>query len=293
MRSIDLTTIAATVSTTKEYTLLTKPGIVCGNALTMAAGFAMASAGSLSFIFFWKLLFAFSLVVASACVFNNYIDRHLDRKMERTRHRALALGLISEKGALLFGALLGLFGHCFLALLTNLLTLTAAFSGFFIYVLFYSFLKYRSPHATWIGSIAGAMPPVVGYCANGRDFDLMALILFLMIFLWQMPHFFAIALYRIEEYAAAAIPIVPIKKGVRKAKEQMLFYCIAFGLVSCLPTAIGRMGYGYLAVASILGAIWTGICLTGFRCQDDRLWGRKMFLFSLVTIVGLCATMMI
>ncbi len=288
-----MSAIATRLSTTKEYALLTKPGIIFGNVLTMAAGFALAAKENIPFFLFWKTLLGLSLVIASACVFNNYIDRHLDRKMERTKKRGLVVGTVSEKGALRFATLLGFLGHVFLAIFTNLTTLVAAFLGFLIYLILYSFLKYRSLYATWIGGIAGAMPPIVGYCATGHSFDVAALILFMMIFLWQIPHFFSIALYRFEDYAAANIPVLPLKKGLKKTKEQMLLHIMAFTAVSCLLTVIGRTGYGYLVVVLSFGLGWCWLCFKGFKCKEERLWGRQMFLFSLLTVVALSATMII
>ena len=140
--------------------------------------------------------------MASACVFNNYIDRQVDKKMERTKNRALVTGLISGRNAILFATLLGLIGNLILFLYTNLLTVFVAGLGFFVYVVLYSLWKCRTIYGTAIGSIAGAVPPVVGYCAVSNHFDAGALILFAMMVLWQMPHFFAIALLHFDDYAA-------------------------------------------------------------------------------------------
>lgn len=273
---------------TRTYCLLTKPGIIFGNVITTVGGFTLASKGKFNFWLFLATIIGLSLVIASACVFNNYIDRDLDKKMSRTKNRALALGLISEQRAIIFAIFLGLTGTLLLFLFTNLLTVSIALFGFFVYVILYSFSKYHSIHGTLIGSIAGAVPPVVGYCAVSNRFDLGALILFAMIALWQMPHFFAIAIYRLEDYAAASIPVLPIKKGIQVTKFHMMLYIAAFIAVSFLLTMFGYTGFSFLIVAAFLGFSWLGLSIKGFRCKDDKLWARKMFLFSLIIVMGLC-----
>ncbi len=181
----------------KSYVLLVKPGIVMGNAITAAGGFALASNGFFYLPLFLATLVGLSLIVASGCAFNNYIDREADQKMTRTQNRPLATGSIPVRTAVTIAVILGLLGAFLLALFVNLLSLCIALIGFTVYVLFYSVLKYRTTHATLIGSIAGAVPPVVGYCAVTHHLDTGALLLFLMMALWQMPHFFAIAIYRL------------------------------------------------------------------------------------------------
>ena len=280
--------IPAFTFATKKYCLLTKPGIILGNVITTAGGFALASRGHFNLLLFLITLMGISLVIASACVFNNYIDREHDRKMKRTKNRALALGIISAQRAILFAIILVAAGAYLLAFFANLLTVGIALFGFFVYVFLYSFSKYRSVHGTLIGSVAGAVPPVVGYCAVSNHLDLGAWIFFAMLALWQMPHFFAIAIYRIQDYTAASIPLLPITKGVPKAKIHMLLYIIAFTAVSSLLTLYGYTGYAYLATVVLFGLAWLGLSIRGFKCENDQTWARKMFGLSLVVIMALC-----
>jgi len=268
----------------KSYCMLTKPGIILGNAMTAAGAFVLASKGQIDPFLFLATLFGLSLIMGSACVFNNYIDREADAKMLRTQNRSLARGDISANHALLFGAVIGLLGAITLSALTNLLCLSIALFGFVIYVLVYSFLKYRSTYATLIGSVAGAVPPVVGYCAVNPHVDLAAWVLFGIIVTWQMPHFFAIAIYRLNDYREANIPVLPIQKGILRTKIHMLFYIIGFIVVSSLLTIFGYTGDAYLFVALILGVVWLIIGLRGFKSANDAKWARKMFLFSLIII---------
>lgn len=270
----------------KNYFLLTKPGIILGNVLTTGAGFALASTGTWDL--FLVTLLGVALVIGSACVFNNYIDREMDRKMQRTKQRALACGALSERNALLFGLFLAGAGFSVLANWTNGLTTLLAFLGFGVYVTLYSFSKYVSIHGTLIGSVAGALPPVIGYTAVQGHLDSAAFLLFALIVVWQMPHFFAIAIYRLEEYAAANIPVLPLKKGLRSAKRQMLLYIMAFLWFSFLFVHWHYLNALFLLFMLPLAFIWLGIGIHGFRTKNDRLWARTMFVFSLVIVLSFC-----
>jgi protoheme IX farnesyltransferase len=277
------------VPTLNAYCVLVKPGIIMGNAITAFGGFALAARGNFDFGLFLVMLAGLSSIIASGCALNNYIDRAADLKMLRTQNRPLAQGQISPQGAIAFAIALLLLGTFLLGMFTGFLTMAIALLGFAVYVFFYSFLKYRSTHATLVGSIAGAVPPVVGYCAVSHQLDLGALLLFLMFALWQMPHFYAIAIKRMEEYAAASIPVLPIKKGIYKTKIQMLFYVIAFGISSLLLSVFHFTSLTYTITAAILSLAWILLSLHGFKTTSDTQWARKMFIFSLIAVTTLCA----
>lgn len=275
----------------KTYFMLTKPGIIFGNAITAAGGFILASKTQVypfDGCLFLVTLIGLSLLIASACVFNNYLDRNIDKMMARTKNRALAKGAVSTQRAIIFAIFLGLFGILLLMLCTNLLTTIIALAGFFIYVILYSLSKYRCTYATAIGSISGAIPPVVGYCAVVNRFDMGAFLLFMIVALWQMPHFFAIAMYRLDDYVAASIPVLPVKKGAYITKVHMLLYITAFLIPVCMLTVWGYAGYAYLIVVGLLGLSWLLLCIKGFKNTNDRLFGRQMFRFSLIVIMTLC-----
>lgn len=274
-----------------NYYLLTKPGIIMGNLITVAAGFILASKGTFHIWLFVATLIGLTFIIASACVFNNYIDRTIDQKMDRTKNRPLVKGLISLRNALFFGVILALFGNAILLAYTNLLTLVIANVGFFVYVLLYSLWKGKTVHGTLIGSISGATPPVIGYCAASNNFDMGAFLLFLIMILWQMPHFFSIAMYRFDDYARAKIPVLPVLKGMHVAKVQMIFYIIGFILACLLLTAFDYTGYIYLIVATLLGFMWLFLGLKGFKSNNETLWAKQMFRFSLLTITLLCGSM--
>ncbi len=274
-------------SNVKAYYQLTKPGIIYGNLLNTAAGFLLVSKWHFGFGLLLATLGGTALVIASACVINNYIDRKIDVKMARTKKRALVTGSISGRSALAYASLLGLLGFVILGAYTNRLTFGLGVVALFTYVVLYGITKRRSVHGTVVGSIAGALPPVAGYTAVTNHLDGGALILFLILACWQMPHFYAIAMYRFNDYKAAGLPVLPVKKGIRTTQVQIVLYIIAFTVAVLALTAWGYTGYTYAAVMGSLGIIWLLRAMQGFKAVDDKVWARKMFLFSLIIILTL------
>jgi len=276
----------------KHYIQITKPGIIFGNVLSVAGGFFLAAQGHVDFMLFLATVIGTSLVVASGCVFNNWIDRDIDVKMERTKNRAMVQGAISSPVALAYATLLGLAGFGLLYFKANALAALCGLIGFVIYVGFYSlYLKRKSVHGTLVGSLSGAMPPVIGYCAVSGQFDLAALTLLVMFSLWQMPHSYAIAIFRFNDYRAASIPVLPVARGVQAAKKQILWYIVAFLVATLMLTVGGYAGLGYLAVAAAMGLYWLYMAWRGNKVTDDRLWARKVFAFSIFTITALSVMM--
>lgn len=271
-----------------NYCLLMKPGIIFGNLVTFAAGFALGARGSFNFPVFFATLFGLGLIIASGCVFNNYIDRSLDKKMERTKKRPLVTGAISEWSALLFGAVLLICGNIFLLLFTNGLAVAVADLGFSVYVFLYSLWKGKTVYSTAIGSVAGACPPVVGYCAASGQFDLGAALLFALLVIWQMPHFHAIALLHLDDYTKGGIPVLPAVKGVFRTKIHMIAYVMAFIPVTLLLSFFGYTGLLFFVVTGFVGVLWLALSVRGLLCSSDRDWGRQMFVFSLVMIGAIC-----
>ena len=270
----------------KSYLSLTKPGIIFGNVITAIGGFFLAAKGNIDIGLLLATLVGLSFVIASACVFNNYIDRDIDIKMKRTKNRALVKHIISGRNAIIFANLLGIVGAFTLYFFTNLLTLFIALLGFFFYVVVYGIGKRKSVYGTIIGSISGAIPPVVGYCAVTNQLDLGALIIFMILVFWQMPHFYAIALYRSEEYKAAGIPVLPLVEGIQRTKIHMKLYILGFLIAVSALTAFHYTGYIYLIIVGGLGLVWFGMAMQGFALKDSNPWARKMFFFSLILIMA-------
>lgn len=272
------------------YYRLTKPGIVYSNALATVAGFFLAYAqdGRFNLAVFFGVTVGTAFVIASACVLNNYIDRDIDKKMKRTSKRATAAGKISRSAALSYAALLGLVGFIVLVSLTNILTVLLGFFAYIAYIALYGIGKRTTVHGTLIGAISGGLPPVAGYTALTNRLDMAALLLFLVLVTWQMPHFYAIAMRRKNDYAAAGIPVLPVVKGLRATKIQIVWYVALFIIVNSLFTAFGYTGYIYFFVMTAVGMIWLSKGIRGFVSETDEKWALRMFLFSLVVLLTLC-----
>ncbi|WP_334107309.1 heme o synthase [Methylobacillus sp.] len=278
----------------KQYLLLTKPGIIFGNLISVAGGFFLASRGDIDFPLFLATAIGISLVIASGCVLNNYIDRDIDSKMERTRNRALVQGLVPARNAVIYGCLLGIAGFALLYTATNMLTVWLSLFGFAIYVGAYSlYLKRHSVYGTLIGSLSGAAPPVIGYCAVSNEFDMGAWILLVIFSIWQMPHSYAIAIFRLKDYTAAAIPVLPVKKGILATKKHIVLYIVAFIIATIMLTLSGYTGNQFLVVAGVISVYWLGLALAGYKTSNDQRWAKKLFMFSIITITALSVMMSI
>jgi protoheme IX farnesyltransferase len=269
----------------KQYLQVTKPGIIFGNLISVVGGFLLASKGSIDYPLFLATLVGVSLVVASGCVFNNYIDRDIDKKMERTKNRVLVKGLIAPSVTLVYATALGIVGFALLYIAANPLAMWLAVMGFVVYVGVYSlYMKRHSVYGTLIGSLSGAAPPVIGYCAVTNEFDAGALILLAIFSLWQMPHSYAIAIFRFKDYQAANIPVLPVVKGISVAKNHITVYILAFMIATLMLTLVGYAGYKYLIVAA---------ARRGKKPEHDSVWARKLFVFSIVAITSLSVMMSI
>jgi len=278
----------------KNYLLVAKPGIVFGNLISSAAGFLLASKGQVDGVTLPATLIGISLVVASGCVFNNCIDREIDRKMIRTRNRVLAKGLISLKIAVTYATILCIAGLALLWTATNLLAVVIVLMGLVIYVGVYSlYMKRTSVYGALIGSIAGATPPLAGYCAVTGSFDLGAMILFSIFSLWQIPHCYAIAVFRFDDYTAAGIPILPVKQGTAAARRHIVGYILAFIAATLMLTVGGYTSYNTFAVATMLGLSWLYMAWSGYEKSEERLWAKKLYIFSILTIFILSVMMSI
>lgn len=276
----------------KQYLQVTKPGIIFGNLISVVGGFLLASKGIIDYSLFIATIIGVSLVIASGCIFNNYIDRDIDKIMERTKNRVLVKGLISPKVTLIYASALGIAGIVLLYIATNILAMTLAIIGFIIYVGVYSlYMKRKSVYGTLIGSLSGAAPPVIGYCAVTGHFDIGALILLSIFSLWQMPHSYAIAIFRFKDYQTANIPVLPVIKGISVTKNHIILYILAFAVATLMLTLSGYAGYSYLIVASAVSIWWLGMALSGYKTSNDSIWARKLFVFSIVAITSLSVMM--
>ncbi len=270
----------------KEYFILTKPGIIIGNLLATVGGFLLASRGVIDALLFTATVSGIALVIASGCVFNNYMDRRIDALMSRTKNRSLVVGSISLRSALSFGSFLGGMGFLVLYFGTNTTTTLLALIGFIFYVFIYGYFKRKSSYSTIVGSIPGAIPLVVGYCAVTNAFDIGATILFLTMAVWQMPHFYAISIFRHNDYKNAGLPVLSVAKGIGKTKRHILFFVFLYGLMILALVVSGTVGYVFAAVMLLLTCYWAWRGVNGFKTLNSVRWARKMFGFSLIVLLS-------
>lgn len=276
-------------TTASRYYSLTKPGVLYGNVMTAGAGFLFASRSGFDLWLFIAMLLGTSCVIGAACTINNVLDRDIDRIMSRTKKRATVTGTVSAAHATLFGIILGLIGLGVLALWTNWLVVGIGIIGFIDYVWLYGALsKRRSIHGTLVGSISGATPILAGYCAVTGHIDLAGMLLFAALFLWQMPEFYSISIYRHDEYKAAGVPVISVIKGIRHTKNQIFAYTAAFVAATLLLFIEGSSSATYAIVMAILGSYWLWLGAKGVRTppQHAAAWAKRMFRFSLVIILA-------
>ena len=264
---------------------LTKPGIVLGNLASLSGGYFLASDANLkSPSNLLAILVGTALVIGCGCVLNNCIDRDIDRRMVRTCHRALAIRAISVKIAVCYAIVLGIAGFALLWNASNLLAVALAFTGLVIYAGLYScWLKRHSHWGTLVGSLSGAMPPVIGYCAVSGKFDLIATLLVVVFCLWQMPHSHAISVMRRDDFRAAGLPLMTL--GV--ARRQIITYMLMFVSSATVLGIAADLNVLYFGVVFGLGGYWCALAFRTPAAADQRQWARSIFTFSIVLVLAL------
>lgn len=269
------------------YYALTKPGVLYGNVLTVIAGFLFASNGKIDIVSLICATLGMTFVIASACALNNYLDQDIDSRMTRTKKRPSVTGELSDTGMKLFAVVLGVLGLAVLYIGTNLLTTLISIIGFVVYVVFYGMLSKRmSMHGTLVGSVSGAIPILAGYVAVSNAVDIGAILVFAVLFFWQMPEFYSIAIYRRKEYKAAGVPVISVVKGVDATRKQIFAYTVAFVVSTLLLTVFGYSGVTYAVVMGLLGGYWLWLGIKGLQAKDADAWARQMFRFSLIILLA-------
>jgi heme o synthase len=278
----------------KDLVALTKPRIIRLNLIAAFGGYWVASKWDLHWwTLFWMLLGS-ALTMASACVFNNYLDRELDMKMARTRDRALPQNRMKPSFVFGYAVLLGVLGLIVLFAFVNVLTGWLGLLGMFVYVVIYTmWLKRSSTWSTSIGGISGAMPPVIGYCAVHGQVDAGAWILFALLFLWQPAHFWSLAIRRKEEYRAAGYPLLPVVKGVTRTKWQMLPYILLLIPASIMMYAYDYVGRYFLYISVGIVVLWFIHAISGLRAKDDDKWAKADFIISINYLTIMFLTMIL
>ncbi|HEV3263037.1 MAG TPA: heme o synthase [Gemmataceae bacterium] len=277
-----------------DYVELTRPRIAVMVLFTTAAGFALASAGAPDLARLFHTMFGTVLLVAGASALNQVLERHSDAVMERTRNRPVPAGRLQPGGVLLFGLILALAGLAYLALTVRQpLAIAAAGFAFVSYVFLYTPLKRTTTLNTLVGAIPGAMPPVIGWTAVTNSFGPAAAVLFAVLFLWQVPHFLAIAWIYRDDYARAGLRMLPVLDPSGDATaRRMLGYCLALLLVSVLPSALGWAGPVYLLGAIILGGAFL-VSAFGFWRTRSVAQARRVLRESLVYLPALLTVLLV
>ncbi|MEF2290927.1 MULTISPECIES: heme o synthase [Virgibacillus] len=273
-----------------------KTGIIRSNLIPMFAGFTLALY-TYQISFMEKLpdvifaLLGAALVIGAAGAFNNLYDRDIDAIMERTKRRPTVTGEIKPAIVLLLSVIMAISGIALLALTTWLAALLA-FLGLFFYVFPYTmWSKRKTVYNTEIGSISGGMPPLIGWAAVYPDITHPAIIgLFIVMIIWQMPHFYAIAIRNHKQYKAAKIPMLPVVKGVQRTYIQTNVYLIIMIVISFL---FGTLSIGLMLVALLLSVGWLTLSVYRYNKVDSEKWATSMFLYSLIHMTVLFSTIII
>ena len=281
-------------SMVRDLIALTKPRVTFMVLVTTGGGLALAPRWPDLAVALLTLV-GTALVVGSANALNCWMERESDARMLRTRNRPLPAGRLDARIALGFGLGLGAISVPMLALAVNPLTGLLAACALVSYVWIYTPMKQRSPSALLIGSVPGAMPPLMGWTAATGALEAPGIVLFGILFLWQLPHFIAISMFRQNEYAKAGIKVLPWVRGRETAKLHAVLWAGALVPVSLLLVPLGIVGELYLAVVGVAGVVFFAMCLAGLRSQArgnegaSNRWARSVFIASLVYLPLLCA----
>ena len=276
----------------RDLIALTKPRIISLLLVTTIAPMFVAGHPS------WRLVLAVFiggyLMAGGANAVNMYIDRVIDDRMARTRLRPIPSGRMQPREVLAFGILLSTSATWLLAHTANVLTAALALAGFYFYVFIYTrWLKRSSPQNIVIGGAAGAFPPLVGWAAVTNRIDLLAIYLFLIIFYWTPPHFWALALLKQKDYGRAGVPMAPLVWGESETKRQMLWYTLILIPLTLLPYSFGVLGGVYLVSAAALGAVFLVEVVQVMRTTTFNKPAWRLYKFSLLYLALLFAAMVV
>lgn len=266
----------------KRYYVLCKPNVVGLMVFTAWVGMFLAAPGNMPWDAFFYGTLGIALMAASAAAVNHVVDRRVDAHMVRTRNRPLATGSLSLGRCVTFATTMGVAGFAVLLLKVNLITAVLTFLSLVGYAFVYTlYLKRATPQNIVIGGAAGATPPLLGWTAITGQVDPYALVLFLIIFTWTPPHFWALAIYRKEDYAKVGIPMMPVTHGDDYTRLQIIYYTVLLVLVTVLPFLMGMNGVVYLIGALLAGAAFLYHSLMMWVTKSSQ-WAIKTFVFSIV-----------
>ena len=273
----------------KSFFALCKPRVNALIVFTAVIGMFLSTPGMVPLSVLISAILGIGFVSGAAAAFNCLIEEKIDARMARTRGRPLPMGKVSQQETIFFASLLGGLGLFILFYFVNFLTMWLTALTFFAYAVVYTiFLKPATPMNIVIGGASGAMPPVLGWAAVNNSLSPEAWILFLIIFCWTPPHFWALALYRRVEYAKVGMPMLPVTHGEKFTLLHIVLYTIILAIVTMMPFSIGMTGLIYLFFATILNAIFLYYVVMLYRNYSDKL-SMKIFRYS-ITYLGLIFT---
>jgi len=277
----------------REYFALTKPRVVTLIVFTAIVGMFLSSPGFLPLGTFVFATLGIALAAGSAAAFNHILDQTVDAQMARTSRRPLPTGHLTTREALVFAFLVGVASMVILAVGVNVLTAVLTFASLIGYSVIYTlYLKRATPQNIVIGGAAGAAPPVLGWTAITGELHADALLLFLIIFTWTPPHFWALALYRREEYAKVNIPMLPVTHGVEYTRLSILLYTLLLVAVTLLPFAAHMSGWLYLVAVIPLNAVFLRYAWRLYRDYSDVL-ALRTFRYSIQYLAWLFAALLV
>ena len=281
-------TITVVRSQASDFIELCKPRIAILVLVTTFTGMWLAGNGVVAVDLAILTLLGTGLASAASGALNNYVDREVDKQMARTRTRALPSSRLHPQQALWLGVMLSLWSFALLFYLVNPLTAYLAAGTTFFYVVIYTmWLKRSSPLCTEVGGVAGALPPIIGWAAVTNDIGWPALVMFLIMFIWQPPHFWALALLRVDEYRQAKLPMLPVVSGERATKIRMLLYTITLLPASAAMYWLQLVGPIYLVLALALGIVYLVLTIDFARKPITHQGTRRLFGFSILYLLGL------
>jgi protoheme IX farnesyltransferase len=274
-----------------DYVSLTKPRIIVLLLVTTGAAMLVAAPGVVSPWIMLSTLLGGALASGSAGAINQILERDIDALMARTRRRPVAAGRVDPPFAFAFAFVLAALAFAVLAVFVNLLSALLAMLGLLFYVFIYTiWLKRATPQNIVIGGAAGAVPPLVGWAAATGRVELPAVLLFLIVFLWTPPHFWALSLYRLEDYTRAHVPMLPVVAGEKETRRQIVIYSVLLVATTLLLFPIGSMGWMYVTAAAALGAVFLWRAIHVRRAQTPQS-ARGLFSYSIVYLALLFAAM--
>ena len=289
-----MTSTAASRPTLKDFLKLCKLKVVALIMLTAVVGMFMSVPGlpPMDLVIFGSI--GIALASSSAAVFNHVVDQRIDNIMGRTKDRPMPKGKVNTKQAITFGLVVGIIGIGILLVLVNPLTAILTFFALIGYAVIYTmYLKRATPQNIVIGGAAGAAPPILGWTAITNSVDVGALLLFLIVFIWTPPHFWALAIHRHEEYAKVDVPMLPVTHGLPFTRLQILLYTIILFVVTLIPYLIGMCGLLYLAGAIALGAGFLYYAVQMLRRPENSKLPMKTFGYSINYLMALFVILLV